>query len=563
MGFWQLGNTSVRSAMRIRDGLVALSQSTIQGNIRKGEGDKAFRRLLGECGVVSLGEDETNSVGRKWRSAMGKLGFIYPEVKRIMGFEQSELGPLDMITPAGWNLIRAETVAAIQECYLRAMVTPLSPCADGITFSPLCWTLAILLELEKRGLEPSVSFIEMATVVQTTTPSDGLKATVDRLCDLRAKRNATERKRIFDRSVYEEAAADQMCKPHTFADYADMNIRYLKSTGMVQSKGKGITLVAEKHALAVELAKSLTSYKPLLQLYRTLCVGSPLPTDNAAVANQVLSDLLRQIRKYGIDYSLVGKLLDTPAHINQVRYEIEELISEKKEEIYAEQQADQWEEIAAYMDLIASRKDRLRLSEDVEIRIPKTEASAYLEWSLWRAFLAIDTLANKPYEVRRFKIDQDFLPVGTAPGNGPDLIAEFKDYVIVIEVTLSESSRQEAMEGEPVRRHVADLMQQYNKPVYGLFIANRIDSNTAETFRIGVWYTKDDERLDLQIIPITLRQFGTFFRKMFTSGHNTPNVVITLMLECAHSRKESDAPRWKKRIADIINERVQLIYQNI
>ena len=53
MGFWQLGNTSVRSAMRIKDGLSALATSTIQGNIRKGEGDVAFRNLLGSCGVVT------------------------------------------------------------------------------------------------------------------------------------------------------------------------------------------------------------------------------------------------------------------------------------------------------------------------------------------------------------------------------------------------------------------------------------------------------------------------------------------------------------------------------
>ena len=125
MEFWQLGNTSVRSAMRIKDGLTAYSASSIQGNIRRGDGDIAFRRLLGQCGVVSLGEDATHSVGRKWRSAMGKLGFIYPEIKRGMGFVQTDLGQLDMITPAGWNLVRAETVAAMQECYLRSMVTPL------------------------------------------------------------------------------------------------------------------------------------------------------------------------------------------------------------------------------------------------------------------------------------------------------------------------------------------------------------------------------------------------------------------------------------------------------
>lgn len=557
MGFWQLGNTSVRSAMRIKDGLSALATSTIQGNIRKGEGDVAFRNLLGSCGVVSLGEDSTNSVGRKWRSAMGKLGFIYPEVEKSWGFSQSDLGPLDVITPAGWNLVRAETVAAMQECYLRAMVTPLFSCDEGTTFSPLCWTLAILLELERRGFEPAVNFVEMAVVVQRTSPADGLSDTVDKLCDLRAQRDAAERKRIFDKGIYEQGAERFGCKPGTFRDYADMNMRYLKATGMVQSKGKGIALVPEKHALAVELAKEITSTKPLLELYRSLCNGTPLPTDNATVANQVLSDLLQQIQRYGIAYSVVGKPLNTPAQINQARYEIEELIAEKKEEVYASKQAEQWEEIAAYMDLLASRKERLKISEDVEIRIPKTEASAYLEWSLWRAFLAIDTLANKPYEVRRFKIDQDFLPVSTAPGNGPDLIAEFEDYVIVIEVTLSESSRQEAMEGEPVRRHVADLMQQYSKPVYGLFIANRIDSNTAETFRIGVWYTKDDERLDLHIVPFTLEQFSDLFKALFANHRVSPNVIVSLMSECEISRTKCEAPTWKRFIIDTVMSYIQ------
>lgn len=552
MGFWQLGNTSVRSAMRIKDGLTALSTSTIQGNIRGVDGDIAFRHLLGECGVVSLGEDSTNSVGRKWRAAMGKLGFIYPEVKSSWGFTQEDLGQLDMITPAGWNLVRAETVAAMQECYLRAMATPLSPADNGNTFSPLCWTLAIFLELERRGEEPAVSFIEMARIVQTTNPANGLVPTVDNILDLRNKRSVAERKRVFDREIYESGATEIGCKPHTFIDYADMNMRYLKATGMVQSKGKGIALILEKHALAEELAKDLLSDNPLLDLYRSLCNGTRLPTDNAAIAYQVLEDLLRQIHQHGIAYSIVGKLLDTPAHINQIRYEIEELIAEKKEEIYAGQQAEQWQEIAAYMDLIAARRDRQRLGEDVEIRVPKTEAPAYLEWSLWRAFLAIDTLTNKPYEVRRFKIDQDFLPVSTAPGNGPDLIAEFEDCVVVIEVTLSESSRQEAMEGEPVRRHVADLMLQYNKPVYGLFIANRIDSNTAETFRIGVWYTREDERMDLHIVPFTLAQFSAFFKAIFLKQNATPQAITSLIAECESHRKGCEAPEWKTTIAEIV-----------
>lgn len=557
MEFWQLGNTSVRSAMRIKDGLSAYSTSSIQGNIRRCDGDIAFRRLLGQCGVVSLGEDSTHSVGRKWRSAMGKLGFIYPKIERSMGFAQTDLGQLDMITPAGWNLVRAETVAAMQECYLRSMVTPLFPADDEHTFSPLCWTLAILLELEGRGEEAFINFLEMALIVQTTTPIDDLSDTVERILGLRNKRNASDRKRVFDRNEYDRAAEKIGKVASTFRDYADMNMRYLKATGMVQSKGTGIALIPEKRTLAVELTKELLSDKPLLELYRSLCNGTPLPTDNAAIAHQVLSDLLTQMQQYSIVYSTVGKPLDSPAHINQVRYEIEELIAEKKEEVYAAQQADQWQEIAAYMDLIASRRERMRIGEDDEIRVPKTEAPAYLEWSLWRAFLAIDTLINKPYDVRRFKVDQDFMPVSTAPGNGPDLVAEFEDYVVVIEVTLSESSRQEAMEGEPVRRHVADLMQQYDKPVYGLFIANRIDSNTAETFRIGVWYTKDDVRLELHIVPFTLMQFSAFFKTIFANGNVKPQSIIDLMLQCEQFRRDYEAPQWKARIAETVGEITQ------
>ena len=479
---------------------------------------------------------------------MGKLGFIYPEIKKNIVGCQTDLGPLDMITPAGWNLVRAETVPAMQECYLRAMVTPLFPTSKQCTFSPLCWTLAILLELEHHAKEPAVNFIEMALIVQTTNPTDGLVETVDQILELRNRREAAKNKHQFDRREYDLAAEKSGKIATTFKDYADMNIRYLKATGMLQSKGKGIILIPEKRVLADQLVINLLSDKPLLELYRSLCNGTMLPTDNIKVASDVLENLLNQMQNYGIAYSINSRPLDTLAHINQVRYEIEELILEKKEEIYAREQATQWQEIAAYMDLIASRKDRKKFGEEIDLYVPRNEAPAYLEWCLWRAFLAIDTLANKPYEVRRFKIDQDFMPISTAPGNGPDLVAEFDDYVIVIEVTLSESSRQEAMEGEPVRRHVATLVPQYDKPVYSLFIANRIDVNTAETFRLGIWYTREDERVDLHIIPLTLTQFSGFFKAIFAAGNVTPQVLIDLMLKCGKHRSVCDAPQWKVAI---------------
>ena len=124
---WHLGNTTVRSPFRLREGLVALSTSPLQGNLRGKDQEIALRRLLGEHGIVELGDDETYSVGRKWRSALNKLGFLYPEVPAASGVTQAEIGQIDTITPNGWRLIRADTVPAMQECFLRALAAHYIP----------------------------------------------------------------------------------------------------------------------------------------------------------------------------------------------------------------------------------------------------------------------------------------------------------------------------------------------------------------------------------------------------------------------------------------------------
>ena len=562
---WHLGNTTVRSPFRLRDGLVALSTSSLQGNLRGEEQERAFRRLLGEHGIVELGDDDTYSVGRKWRSALNKLGFLYPEVPPASGIPQSEIGPIDMITPNGWRLIRADTVPAMQECFLRALAAHYIPSAlerkfDFAVFSPLRHTLAIMLELEKQTGESRLNFVEMAIVVQLTSSDEPLADIVAQVLALRARRLASPNKRKFDRQEREAAAVLHGYAAGTFNDYADTNLRYLKATGLVQSKGRGLSLVPEKHVFVEKLIQDTGIPDSDRSYFITLCNGAKLPTDNKDSALAVLDDLLQQLEKRGIPFDATGKQTDTPADIAIIRHQIEGILSEKNEEEYATRQAVEWEEIAAYMELIITRKGKKTLSNGEDIEVPQAEAPAYFEWVLWRAFLAINSLANKPYEARRFKIDQDFLPVGTAPGNGPDLIFEFHDFVIVVEVTLTDNSRQEAAEGEPVRRHVADLVSHYaiqsGKPVYGLFIANRIDSNTAETFRIGVWFTRTDDKMRLDIIPVTLVQFKAFFEALFTSGRVEVGLIRELLDLCGGLRPAHEAPAWKHEIQQTFNHRI-------
>ena len=123
---------------------------------------------------------------------------------------------------------------------------------------------------------------------------------------------------------------------------------------------------------------------------------------------------------------------------------------------------------------------------------------------------------------------------------------------------MSTSSRQEAMEGEPVRRHVSDAVLKYDKPVYGLFLAVRIDTNTAETFRHGIWYAKGDIKQRLDIIPLSLEQFRRHFISMFENKQARPEHLRELILQCEAKRDSLNAPDWLRYISGVVNEKVVL-----
>lgn len=559
---WVYGNTTVRSALRLKDGLAALVASGM-GDLTGKENEIAFAEVLDEYGVVSLLESTENvsSLGRKWRSALGKLGFIVNRLpNEALRAKQGFFGQEYSVTENGQRLLAAESVPAIQEVFLRAVaaVQVPSPFERGFpppAFNPLRHVLRVMLALEEATGSNHITPVEMATIVQVTTPLDEKDEIVQRIIDLRERREESDNKRAFDKQEREAASAEARVLGDTLKDYADTNFRYLRATGLLQAKGRGVVLVPEQKTMAELLAMLPDNpYQPDHYIFR-LGKGAELPTDNEYGARAVLERLAESAEARGIAVELSGYNLTDAAGIGIARHDIEELISMSKEIDYAAEQADRIEEILAVMQLLVTRKSNTTVNGE-EVSVPKDERPAYFEWIVWRAFLAINHLAVPPYKVRRFKIDQDFLPVGNAPGGGADLIAEFDDFVLVVEVTLTENSRQEAAEGEPVRRHVASVVEEHaetGKAVYGLFMANRIDSNAAETFRIGSWYRADDSRLTLDIAPFTLAQFRELVASMFAGGAVHPNAVREVIDAAMGLRDESDgAPEWKAKLQELL-----------
>lgn len=555
---WLVGNTGLRNPNRIQEGFTVYANSPFVGKLHGRENELGFMSFLDEKGIISNedGKDVSGSHARKWRLMFAKNGFIYPQVKKKDG-SQEDLGNLDDITPFGRSFLQADTYPAMQECFLRSMSVEQFSTPDGSGyFSPLRWILAIMLELEKRTGSSELNRIEFALWGHTTNPSYNVDEVVDNILDLRRRRALAPAKRPFDKKEIAKRGENYNKKADNFLDYSDMNMRYLRISGVLQRKGRGLVIVPTKHVLAEKLAKSTANTTPLMEQYMLLCNGAPLPTDNVDVAKALLDDLVKQMKERHILFDISDLPLTTPTEINIARQRLESIMSQTDEIQYANDQRNQWREIADYMTLLIKGGGKLVYDEDNAIEVPKDETPAYLEWTLWRAALAIDHMVNEPYEVRGFKLDSDFMPVSAAGGGKGDLYCEYADFTILTEVTMSTSSRQEAMEGEPVRRHVSDAVLKYDKPVYGMFIAIKIDTNTAETFRHGVWYAKGDVKQRLDIVPLTLAQYQEYFVTMFEANLAAPQRFRELILDCESQRDLMDAPDWKIAIDTTVKTRV-------
>jgi len=574
---WHLGNTTVRTPYRLRDGLLVLANSPLAGNLSGRSQESEFARLLHEAEVVfvdriAAGEDaDYSDLGRKWRAALMQLGFISPKLSRTIeatGLDP-ELVPIvasfpDLsgrpyeITPNGRRLMAAETMPQQQECFLRSLLayqlpSPLERGFECPFFSPLRNVLLLLRRLEDDGLEPIITTEEMASVVQFLETDQDIRDATSVLAQYRAGRAASDDKRAFDRAFRLAQTGREGAPSQTLNDYQDVNFRYLKATGLFTSRGRSILVAPDKQRLVGQILASPFSPREGAEYLARLWSGAELPTDRPQEAIEVIDSLSRLLDAAGREVAIPPLEGRSAADLGQIRLGLEDEWLRVQEESYASRQRNEWQEILGYMRSLAGLPGGPQ--------VPRSEAPAYFEWAIWRAFLAIDSLRLPPWDCRRFRVDQDFLPVGTAPGNGPDMIFEFDDYVLVVEVTLTTSSRQEAAEGEPVRRHVARVVEEYEacrKPVYGLFIANTVDSNTAETFRIGVWYRPNDEQVALTIVPLTLTEFLSLFEAGFTADSLAPETVERLIRDCRVASNEV-APRWKQKITEEVDRYVTRI----
>jgi hypothetical protein len=292
--------------------------------------------------VIDFHGEDTYSVGRKWRAAMCKMGLLYDKYES----NQDEIGRIDFITPNGKRLIDAESTAAQQESFLRAIASmQLSyngrSYKVGPGFSPLKHIVNVLLELEKETGSSQISFIEFASFAQFDPAKSSYEEIVKGISAHRADRDKADNKKKYDTATLEASVSrNGRVVLSSYIDYADENIRYLKATGCFSSVGRGIAIAPSKYDFLKELISSIEEQSSVVEYWKNATNGSKLPTDDVSVAARSLETLQVEATKRGIPFKQVAPAGDVGT-LNNSRYDLEELIALNQELDFAHEQRNQ------------------------------------------------------------------------------------------------------------------------------------------------------------------------------------------------------------------------------
>jgi hypothetical protein len=247
-------------------------------------------------------------------------------------------------------------------------------------------------------------------------------------------------------------------KASNLRDYADACFRYLRATGLVNIShvGKSISIIPEK-IQEVDYFLQYTNREP--------CFVDNEDQYVAYLGNTLIPTLLYDNRE----------LLEQKIRVEFPKLEISKTSTlEQLKSIYT----DELEKLRELIlkDQVAAIKD-YRLFGEISATFSQIldnslyDSPLMLEWNTWRALTMLDGGVIKA----NLKFDDFGNPMSTAQGNMADIVCDYGDFGLTVEVTMQRGYKQYESEGESVSRHLAKYKKEIEKPAYCLFLAPNIN----------------------------------------------------------------------------------------
>lgn len=141
------------------------------------------------------------------------------------------------------------------------------------------------------------------------------------------------------------------------------------------------------------------------------------------------------------------------------------------------------DKVCSILNLFKNRENDEKISKEVTDNAKIPTIFEYMLAIAWHR------ISNKEFNLKKslkLSLDGDGFPLSHAPGGDGDIIAEYSDFDVMLEVTLMDRNTQKRGELEPVIRHTANLTiknMEENKKTYTFFVANELDANVINIFR--------------------------------------------------------------------------------
>lgn len=247
-------------------------------------------------------------------------------------------------------------------------------------------------------------------------------------------------------------------KASNMRDYADACIRYLRATGLVNIShiGKSVSIAPEK-IQEVDYFLEHTNREPVFidnekeYISYLGSVETPaLLSDNRELLEQKIASEFPEIQ------------ISNEMSLTELKDIFADELEKRKEQILTEQ-------ITAIKDYRLF--DEINSTFDQILDNSLYDTPLMLEWNTWRAMTMLDGGNIKA----NLKFDDFGNPMSTAQGNMADIVCDYGDFGLTVEVTMQGGQRQYETEGEPVTRHLAKVKRETEKPAYCLFIAPNIN----------------------------------------------------------------------------------------
>lgn len=281
-------------------------------------------------------------------------------------------------------------------------------------------------------------------------------------------------------------------KAGNMRDYADACVRYLRATGLVTVSNPGRTIsIIESRRDEVEYILKTVNRDPVFVTDKEAYCKHLYNADTPILLTDDRKTLVKKaVRSGAIDSETAAQKQDT----NELKRRIKRA-QEVQRGAIINAQITELKSFTKYDEVLGVFKDIK--AKDVY------DPPLALEWNAWRTMTMMDggnIRANLTF-------DDAGNPLSTAPGNNADIICDYGDFTVTVEVTLMTGNRQYDAEGEPVARHLGDIKAKTGKPAYCLFVAPTINPSSISHFyvlhRIPIKHYGGKS----VVIPLTLDRF--------------------------------------------------------